>query len=169
MSEIGFIDDDPFKKDGDDDDDINDSDGDDELEAKQIVDGDSNDDDDDDDLSDEMEDSDNDSDNNGNTDNEIEVTQIQINESDLAHRIPDTSRRSYNLLTKFEKVRVINARAEQIARGSPPNIKTNLTCPIEIAEEELNQNVIPIRVRRPIMVGTEKKYEEWDVKDLIHQ
>jgi len=167
MSEIGFIDDDPFKKDGDDGD-GSENDDNDELEAKQIVDGD--DDSNDDELSDEMDDSDDDSDDNNNTDdNEIEVTQIQINESDLAHRIPDTSRRSYNLLTKFEKVRVINARAEQIARGSPPNVKTTLTCPIEIAEEELNQNVIPIRVRRPIMVGTEKKYEEWDVKDLIHQ
>lgn len=99
---------------------------------------------------------------------EIEVMQIQINESDLANRVPDNVRQTYNLLTKFEITRIISTRAEQIARGSAPTIQTNLTVPIEIAEEELNQKKIPIIIRRPIGEGNDKKYEEWDTKDLIN-
>lgn len=98
---------------------------------------------------------------------EIEVMQIQINDSDLANRVPDTQRQTYNLLTKFEKTRVISTRAEQIARGSAPTVQTDLTDPIAIAQEELLQNKIPIIIRRFVSEGNEKKYEEWNVKDLI--
>jgi len=169
MSEIGFIDDNPFEKNDAED---NDAEGDDvEGDDAEETDGDDaegaedTESDDSEDTEDDMTDTD-DEDAEG-AEGEIEITQIQINESDLANRIPDTERRSYNLLTKFEKIRVITTRAEQIARGSPSTIQTKLIDPIEIAEEELKQNKIPIIIRRPIMIGMEKKYEEWNVKDLI--
>ena len=51
-------------------------------------------------------------------------------------------------LTRFEKARVIGARALQISRGAPITIKTKLTDPIEIAELELEKGTIPIDVRK---------------------
>lgn len=51
-------------------------------------------------------------------------------------------------LTRFEKARVIGARALQISRGAPITIKTRLTDSIEIAELELERGTIPIDVRK---------------------
>ncbi|MEM5778681.1 MAG: DNA-directed RNA polymerase subunit K [Candidatus Aenigmatarchaeota archaeon] len=51
--------------------------------------------------------------------------------------------------TRFEKARIIGARALQIARGAPPLIKVNVKDPIKIAELEFEQGVIPLNVRRP--------------------
>jgi len=50
--------------------------------------------------------------------------------------------------TKYEKARIIGARALQIAMGAPILINTDKTDPIEIAMEEFERGVIPITVRR---------------------
>jgi DNA-directed RNA polymerase subunit K len=50
--------------------------------------------------------------------------------------------------TRFEKTRIIGARALQIARGAPIMVKTDLKDPIEIAELEFEKGVIPIDVKR---------------------
>lgn len=50
--------------------------------------------------------------------------------------------------TKFERVRIIGARALQISLGAPVLIETNSTDPLEIAIEEFKRGVIPITVRR---------------------
>ena len=50
--------------------------------------------------------------------------------------------------TRFEKARIIGARALQIARGAPVMIKTRLKDPIEIAELEFEKSVIPIDIKR---------------------
>jgi DNA-directed RNA polymerase subunit K len=50
--------------------------------------------------------------------------------------------------TKYEKARIIGARALQIAAGAPVLIKTDEIDPIEIAIEEFERGVIPITVKR---------------------
>jgi len=50
--------------------------------------------------------------------------------------------------TRFEKARVIGARALQIAMGAPILIDTDKIDPIEIAIEEFEKGVIPITVKR---------------------
>uniref|UniRef100_A0A7C2NHV4 DNA-directed RNA polymerase subunit Rpo6 n=1 Tax=Archaeoglobus fulgidus TaxID=2234 RepID=A0A7C2NHV4_ARCFL len=50
--------------------------------------------------------------------------------------------------TRFEKARIIGARALQIAMGAPVLIETEKVDPLEIALEEFNRGVIPITVRR---------------------
>ena len=50
--------------------------------------------------------------------------------------------------TKYEKARIIGARALQIAMGAPILINTDKTDPIEIAIEEFERGIIPITVRR---------------------
>jgi DNA-directed RNA polymerase subunit K len=51
--------------------------------------------------------------------------------------------------TRFEKARMIGARALQIARGAPPVIKTDIKDPIKIAELEFDERVIPLDTKRP--------------------
>lgn len=92
---------------------------------------------------------------------------IHISVSDNINRIPDNERTTMNVLNKFERVRMVSTRAEQIARGSAPTIDISHIKDIRpeiIAEEELRQGKIPLILRR--YVGN-KKYEEWNIKDLI--
>ena len=51
-------------------------------------------------------------------------------------------------LTRFERARIIGARALQIARGAPILVKTETTDPIRIAEDEFKAGVIPLKVRQ---------------------
>jgi DNA-directed RNA polymerase subunit K len=51
-------------------------------------------------------------------------------------------------LTRFEKTRIISARALQISMGAPILIKTNLSDPKEIAKVEFEKDVLPIIVKR---------------------
>lgn len=51
-------------------------------------------------------------------------------------------------LTRFERARLIGARALQISMGAPPLIESNYVDPIETAREELDQEIIPIAIRR---------------------
>lgn len=52
--------------------------------------------------------------------------------------------------TRFEKTRIISARALQIAQGSPILIRTpkDVIEPIEIAKLEWEAGVIPIDIKR---------------------
>lgn len=52
--------------------------------------------------------------------------------------------------TKFEKARIIGARALQLAYGAPPLIKVpeNVSNPLDLAELEFQEDVIPIVVIR---------------------
>jgi len=65
-------------------------------------------------------------------------------------------------LTKYEIARLVGARALQIAMGAP--ILFNLTeeelekinfNPVEIAKIELNRNILPITVKRPMPLKIE--------------
>jgi len=53
-------------------------------------------------------------------------------------------------LTRFEKARIMGARALQLSLGAPPfiDIPKNATTSLQIAMEELEQRVIPISIRR---------------------
>ena len=70
-------------------------------------------------------------------------------------------------LTKYEKARIIGARALQISKNAPILIPSeNLggeTDPIIIAEMELREGKIPFIIRRYLPDGS---YEDWPVKEL---
>ena len=52
-------------------------------------------------------------------------------------------------LLKYEKARIIGARALQLSQGAPPLIKiTKQISFIEVAEIELKEDVIPLAVLR---------------------
>ena len=52
--------------------------------------------------------------------------------------------------SKYERVRIIAARALQIAQGAPIFVKVpkNITDPTEIAKLEYEQGVLPIEARK---------------------
>jgi len=59
--------------------------------------------------------------------------------------------------TKYEKARIIGARALQIAMGAPlllkmtaEELKKLLYSPIEIAKKEFENGALPITIRRPL-------------------
>lgn len=70
--------------------------------------------------------------------------------------------------TKYEKARILGARALQISANAPILIKMSQEelqklnfDPIKIAELEFEQGVLPITVKRPLPRRTEKKQEEF--------
>ena len=50
--------------------------------------------------------------------------------------------------TRYERARIVGARALQIFMGAPVLIDTKHTDPLEIALEEMNLGIIPITVKR---------------------
>ena len=61
---------------------------------------------------------------------------------------------SYDGMTRFERTRIISARALQVSMGAPVLIKTSSSDPKEIAREEFEKNVLPITIKR-MMPGKE--------------
>jgi DNA-directed RNA polymerase subunit K len=52
------------------------------------------------------------------------------------------------MYTRYERARIIGARALQISMGAPLLITTSKIDPLEIAIEEFDKDVIPITVKR---------------------
>ena len=51
-------------------------------------------------------------------------------------------------LTRYERARIIGARALQISMGAPVLLEDDSGEPIDIALRELNMGIIPITVKR---------------------
>ena len=52
--------------------------------------------------------------------------------------------------TRYERARIIGARALQISMGAPVLVKSESIDPLEIALEEFASEVIPITVKRKV-------------------
>ncbi|MBI4173762.1 MAG: DNA-directed RNA polymerase subunit K [Candidatus Aenigmarchaeota archaeon] len=66
--------------------------------------------------------------------------------------------RDRGLYTRYEKTRIISARALQIAQGSPIWVKLpkGVTDPIDIAKLEWDANAIPIDVKELVLTRDKK-------------
>jgi len=67
-------------------------------------------------------------------------------------------------MTRFEKARVLGARALQVSMGAPPLIETPASTPIEIADQELREGVLPMTIRRKLPDG---RHQDIPLKWLI--
>jgi DNA-directed RNA polymerase I, II, and III subunit RPABC2 len=80
---------------------------------------------------------------------------------DLEHKPMDITSKNGEIvtgpptLTRFERARIMGARALQLSLGAPVFIKIpkNATSSLEIAMEELKQRVIPIVIKRTLPNG----------------
>jgi len=59
-------------------------------------------------------------------------------------------------LTRFERARIVGARALQISMGAPVllDVPESIKSPIELAELELQEGALPISIRRALPDGT---------------
>ena len=63
-------------------------------------------------------------------------------------------------LTRFERARLISARALQLSLGAPPLVEIKKTpSVIDVAEQEFAQKVIPLVVLRKYPNGETRKIE----------
>jgi len=85
----------------------------------------------------------------------------EIITKDLEHKPMDITNKDGKIvtgpptLTRFERARIMGARALQLSLGAPVFIKIpkNATSSLEIAMEELKQRVIPIVIKRSLPNG----------------
>lgn len=70
-------------------------------------------------------------------------------------------------LTRFERARIVGARALQISMGAPLLIEPAkaLSSPIDIALEELKRGILPITIRRTLPDGV--TYQDIPIKWLL--
>ncbi len=69
-------------------------------------------------------------------------------------------------ITRFEKARIVGARALQISMSAPILIEVDgaLSSPIDIALKELESGILPITIRRTLPNGT---FQDIPLKWLI--
>ena len=68
-------------------------------------------------------------------------------------------------LTKYEKARILGARALQISMGAPLMIDEGIESdPLDIASRELMERKIPINIRRYLPKGF---FEDWKIEEMI--
>ena len=70
-------------------------------------------------------------------------------------------------LTRFEKARIVGARALQIAMGAPilVELSKTLSNPIDIALNELEVGILPITIRRTL---PDETHQDIPLKWLLH-
>jgi len=97
-----------------------------------------------------------------NIDKECEIIRNrQVITKDLQHKPVEITNKNGLVvigpptLTRFEKARIMGARALQLSLGAPMfiEIPKNATTSLEIAMEELKQRVIPIVIKRTLPNG----------------
>ena len=97
-----------------------------------------------------------------NIDKECEIIRNrQVITKDLPHKSVEITNKDGLVvtgpptLTRFEKARIMGARALQLSLGAPVfiEIPKNATTSLEIAMEELKQRVIPIVIKRTLPNG----------------
>lgn len=69
-------------------------------------------------------------------------------------------------LTKYERARILGARALQISKNAPilVEIDKGVWDPLKIAEKELQEGKIPFIIRRYLPDGS---FEDWKVNELM--
>lgn len=73
---------------------------------------------------------------------------------------------SRNVMTRYEKAKIIGMRLEQLARGAPPYVSVKGKTPNirEIALRELEERKLPFMIARSLPNGTK---EYWRLQDMI--
>ena len=94
-----------------------------------------------------------------------EIYKLSLVMRDENGTIIDMLHKTYPILTKYEKAKIIGLRVTQLNKGAEPYIKLERTILDNtlIAEKELREKKIPFIIMRPIPDGSA---EYWNVADL---
>jgi len=101
-----------------------------------------------------------------------EIRQREIIDVDEPHEATELSSDGKILmgpptLTRFEKARIMGARALQLSLGAPPfiDIPVNAATSLDISMKELEDRVIPITIRRVLPNGNFQNIPLFDFKE----
>ena len=112
-------------------------------------------------------------------DEDIEGVDINVDEEDkndentfklltyknVLENIEKKPKKTYPILTKFERARIVGVRLQQLAYGAKPRVNTeNLKSINEIVQKELDERMIPFIIRRTLPNGI---YEDWKLEEFI--
>lgn len=91
--------------------------------------------------------------------------EISVHPNKKNNVVKDSERYSNPKMTKYEMVRILGERTKQLVLGAKPLIKnySSIDGYENIAEQELLNNMIPFKIKRPMPNGT---YEIWKVSEL---
>ena len=90
--------------------------------------------------------------------------EIEITSEKEALYVSKENRVSLNRLTKYELVRILGERTNQLTMGAKPLVKNiNGLSYDKIAESELLLNMIPFKIKRPLPNGM---FEIWALDEL---
>ena len=87
--------------------------------------------------------------------------------NDIMKHYDPNKNKTKNILSKYERVKIIGIRAEQLQRGSPPFVQLTENEQFDarkIAYEELRQKKLPMMICRKLSDGTK---EYWRLDDMI--
>lgn len=91
--------------------------------------------------------------------------EIDINEFYKTYDENKKNYKTYPVLTKYEKTRIISERVQQLSNGGTPFISNPESYPTvyDIALKELNMKKLPFIIKRTI---SGNNYELWKLQDL---
>jgi DNA-directed RNA polymerase I, II, and III subunit RPABC2 len=95
------------------------------------------------------------------------MAQVIEDFNDILKTYDPSKNKTNNILSKYEKVKIIGIRAEQVQRGAPPYIDIDLNKPFDardLAKKELAARKIPFMISRKLPDG---KTEYWRLDDLM--
>jgi DNA-directed RNA polymerase subunit K/omega len=95
-----------------------------------------------------------------------EIYQLSLIKRDAEGIIIDENHRTYPILSKYEKTKLIGLRVAQLNKGAHPYVPLKHTTILDnslIAEKELKEKKLPFIIMRPLFNG---KCEYWNVNDL---
>jgi DNA-directed RNA polymerase subunit K/omega len=95
------------------------------------------------------------------------MAQVIEDYNDIVKSYDPSVNKTSNILTKYEKVKIIGIRAEQLQRGGVPYIDIDEGKPFDaraIAKQELMSNKIPFMISRKLPDG---KIEYWRLDDML--
>lgn len=98
---------------------------------------------------------------------DIDSDYDDILEDDIIDEHIVSKKKTFNILTKYEKNYIMGIRINQIINGSPLFIeydKSKTFDVFEIVKQELYQKKLPFKVKRKLPNGN---IELWNLKDLI--
>jgi DNA-directed RNA polymerase I, II, and III subunit RPABC2 len=88
--------------------------------------------------------------------------------NDIMKKYDPAKNKTKNILSKYERVKIVGMRSEQLQRGADPYVEFDTTKdfnPREVAMEELKQRKLPFMIKRPLPDGTT---EYWRLDDMIN-
>jgi DNA-directed RNA polymerase I, II, and III subunit RPABC2 len=87
--------------------------------------------------------------------------------NDIMRIYDPATNKTKNILSKYERVKIIGLRSEQLQRGADPYVEVDTTKefnPRQVAAEELRQKKLPFMIKRTMPDGS---FEYWRLDDMI--